>query len=104
VSGFRIEPGVARQLDEIYDYTRDKWGPVQAERYSRGLFESFQAIANQALASRSIPVHFGVDGQYCRYEQHFIYWKRRSDGLIAIFAVLHVRMSQQSRLRLEQEP
>jgi toxin ParE1/3/4 len=73
VNLFRIHPDAARRLDEIYQYTRGRWGEAQAERYIRGLFDCFDAIANRRLPWRSVPAQLGVHGYFCRYEKHFIY-------------------------------
>ncbi len=96
---FRVEDGAGHRLDEIYCYTRDLWGEAQAERYIRGLFERFQAIADRNILWRSIPAEFGVEGYVCRYEKHFIYWKLLEDGVVGIVTVLHERMHQIERFR-----
>ena len=99
MTSFRVQDGAGHRLDQIYAYTRDVWGEAQAERYIRGLFERFEAIASRRLAWRPIPAEFGVDGYVCRYEKHFIYWKLLSDGDVGIVTVLRERMHQLDRLR-----
>ena len=91
---FRVQRAVGHRLDEIYAYTRDTWGEAQAERYIRGLFERFEAIADRRFPWRPIPAEFGVDGFVHRHEKHFIYWKVLQDGDIGIVTVLHERMHQ----------
>jgi toxin ParE1/3/4 len=95
---FRVDPVAAHQIDEIYDYSRRHWGAEQAEHYVHGLFEHFDAISDRRVTWRPIPAGFGVPGFYSRYVQHFVYWRTRSDGNVAIFSVLHVRMQQAVRL------
>jgi toxin ParE1/3/4 len=90
MTSFKVQEGAARRLDQIY---------TQAEHYIRGLFERFEAIAARRFAWRPIPVEFGVDGFVCRYERHFIYWKRVNDGDVGIVTVLHERMHQLDRFR-----
>jgi toxin ParE1/3/4 len=99
VSAFRILRGADHRLDEIYTYTRDYWSDAQAERYLRGLFERFEAIAARRVVWRPIPAEFGVDGFFCRYERHFIYWRVLADGAVGIVTVLHERMHQIDRFR-----
>ena len=99
MSPFSVDPVAARQIDEVYDYSRRHWGAEQAERYVHGMFEHFGAISEQRVIWRAIPAAFGIAGFYSRYERHYVYWKRHSDHGIAIFAVLHVRMQQAVRLR-----
>ena len=39
------------RLDEIYRYTRDRWGEAQAETYITGLF-AFEQIETRGVVSR----------------------------------------------------
>jgi len=99
MSRFRVQKGAEHRLDEIYRYTSDTWGDAQAERYIRGLFERFAAIADMRFPWRPVPAEFGVDGYVCRYERHLIYWKLLADGDVGIVTVLHERMHQIERFR-----
>ena len=96
---FRVLAGAGHRLDEIYVYIRDAWGESQAERYLRGLFERFEAIAARTFPWRPIPAAFGVDGYFRRHEKHVIYWKLLGDGAVGIVTVLHERMNRIERLR-----
>ena len=98
---FRIEPGAAHRLDEIYAYTDRAWGEEQAESYIRGMFARFEVIAKRKAVWRQIPVEYGLEGYFCGYEKHFIYWRVLGDGEIAIAAVLHERMHLVGRLKAE---
>ncbi len=99
MSGYHVQDSAGYRLDQIYTYTREKWGEAQAETYIRGLFERFEAIAAHRFPWRPIPAEFGVDGYVSRYEKHFIYWKRHGDGGVGIVTVLHERMHQIERFR-----
>jgi toxin ParE1/3/4 len=99
VTSFRVQEGASHRLDRIFAYTRDTWGEAQAERYIRGLFERFEAIAARRFPWRPIPAEFGVDGYVCRYEKHLIYWKLLGDGSVGIVTVLRERMHQIDRFR-----
>ncbi len=96
---FRVQPSAGRRLDEIYLYTRITWGDAQADRYIRGLFAKFEDIAAQRVLWRQVPADFGVDGFYCRYEKHVIYWRLLPDGVVGIVTVLHERMHQMDRFQ-----
>ena len=63
----RIQQTAALRIDEIYRYSRDRWGTAQAEAYITGLFEAFDQIETGGVASRPIPAEFGVDGFVFRY-------------------------------------
>jgi toxin ParE1/3/4 len=99
VSRFRVQSAAIQRIDEIYRYTAETWGEAQAERYLRGLFERFEAIAARRFPWRPVVAAFGVDGFVCRYEQHLIYWKVLRDGDVGIVTVLHERMHQIERFR-----
>ena len=89
----------SHRLDEIYRYTRERWGDEQAARYVTGLFEAFEWIETHRIMSRPVPAAFGVDGYMFRYNQHFVYWRRLLDGDIGIVTILHERMHQIDRFR-----
>ncbi|MBU4611962.1 type II toxin-antitoxin system RelE/ParE family toxin [Achromobacter sp. GG226] len=95
----RIQEAASFRLDEIYRYTRDRWGDAQAERYITGLFQAFERIDTHAVASRPVPAEFGVQGYFFRYERHVVYWRRLANGDVGIVTILHERMHQIERFR-----
>ncbi|KAA2311642.1 MULTISPECIES: type II toxin-antitoxin system RelE/ParE family toxin [Rhodobacterales] len=95
----RVQEAASLRLDDIYRYTRDRWGEVQADRYITGMFEAFERIEAHGVASKLIPAEFGVEGFFFRYEHHIVYWRRLSDGDIGIVAILHERMHQIDRFK-----
>jgi toxin ParE1/3/4 len=98
---YRLAARALHRLDEIFDYTCDRWGEAQAERYLRGMLDRFEAVAARRIPWRAIPAEFGVNGYFCRYERHMIYWKELSDGRIGIVTILHERMHAIGRLSAE---
>ena len=92
--GLRIQEAASWRLDDIYRYTRDRWGQAQADRYITGLFDAFARIESHGVASKPVPAEFGVEGFYFRYERHFVYWRRLSNGDIGIVTILHEHMHQ----------
>ena len=101
MAGIRIQAGASLRLDDIYRYTRDRWGAEQADRYITGLFAAFDGIQTRRTPSRPVPAEFGIDGYFFRYERHFVYWRRLSNGDIGIATLLHERMHQIERFREE---
>ena len=99
MASFRVQEAASYRIDEIYRYTRARWGEAQADRYITGLFEAFARIAAGEVASRPVPAEFGVDGFVFRYERHFVYWRRLGNGDIGIVTILHERMHQVDRFR-----
>src|SRR4051794_41005720 len=99
MASVRVQEAASHRLDEIYRYTRDRWGVDQAERYITGLFDAFGKIDRHEVLSRPIPAEFGIDGYFFRYERHFVYWRKLSNGDIGIVTILHERMHQIDRFR-----
>jgi plasmid stabilization system protein ParE len=99
MTAVRVQQAASHRLDDIYRYTRERWGEAQADRYIGGLFDAFACIETHGVTSRPIPAEFGVDGYVFRYEKHLVYWRRLSNGDIGIVTVLHERMHQIERFR-----
>ena len=99
MTAVRVQESASWRLDEIYRHTRDRWGEAQANTYITGLFEAFERIETHGVASKPVPAEFGVEGFYFRYERHFVYWRRLSNGDIGIVTILHERMHQIERFR-----
>lgn len=76
----RIQEAASWRLDDIYRYTLERWGKSQADAYISGLFEAFESIDGRGVASKPVPAELGVEGYFFRYERHFVYWKRLSNG------------------------
>lgn len=95
----RVQEAASHRLDEIYRYTRKRWGAKKADSYITGLFEAFAGIEGHEILSSPIPAELGVEGFCCRYEHHIVYWRRLSNGDIGIVTILHERMHQIDRLR-----
>ena len=95
----RVQEAASLRLDEIYRYTRDRWGPEQADRYITDLFAAFEKIDSHGVVSRPIPAELAIDGFYFRHAHHFVYWRWLSDGDIGIVTILHERMHQMDRFR-----
>lgn len=93
MSGWRLEPAANARLDEIYEYTANRWGEDQADRYVLDLFACFESIARRETLWRSVPAAYGVEGYYARCGIHFIYWRDEPEEIV-IAAILHERMNQ----------
>lgn len=95
----RIQEAASLRLDDIYRYTRDRWGSEQAGRYVTEMFAAFGQIESCGVLSKPIPAEFGVEGYFFRCERHFVYWRRLANGDIGIVTILHERMHQIGRFR-----
>lgn len=95
----RVQQAASYRLDDIYRYTRERWGEAQADRHVTGLFDAFARIETHGVLSRPIPGEFGVEGFVFRHEKHLVYWRYLSNGDIGIVTILHERMHQVDRFR-----
>ena len=50
----RVQEAVSLRLDEIYRYTRDRWGTEQADRYITDLFAAFDRIDRHGVAAEVV--------------------------------------------------
>ena len=64
MTSFLVQEAASHRLDEIYRYTRSRWGSEQANTYITGLFEAFGKIETHEVNSRPVPAEFGVEGYY----------------------------------------
>jgi len=99
MAAYTLWSGASQALVDIYVYTHDEWGLAQADKYLDGFYACFERIASKQENWRTIPAEFGINGYFTRYEKHYIYWKKASNGDIAITAILHERMHQIDRLK-----
>ena len=96
---FLVQEAASHRIDEIYRYTRERWGEEKAESYITGLFEAFEKVETHKVLSRPVPAEFGVEGFFFRYEKHFVYWKHLGNRDIGIVTILHERMHQIERFK-----
>ena len=93
---FVLKPRAQADLDEIWDYTVERWGIEQAETYTRQLAKHIQAIAdNPALGHECDEVQAG----YRQYPSgsHVLFY-RLTDGGIEVVRILHERMDYERHI------
>lgn len=98
MASVKVLNAASHRIDEIYLYSWDQWGEVQAKQCIKGMFACFDKIASREVLWRVIPAEYEVSGYFTAYEKHFIYWRELSDGTIGIATVLHQSMSLGERL------
>ena len=87
---YRLSPAAERDLTDIWRYTSKQWGREQANRYTLGLKDMCQKVADAAQRGQSCA---NIRPGYRRrnIEQHVIYFKMTTEG-IAVVRILHQRM------------
>ena len=88
-----------RELADIYQFSLQRWGVAQADRYIGEMFETFAAIGDGQARSRPLSLS-DVDGEVTIFRSHYIYWFRSPYGEARIATILHQHMVQADRVRI----
>ena len=93
---FVLTPRAQTDLDEIWDYTVDRWGIYQAETYIRQLWNHIQTVADKPALGRECEE---VRAGYRRYPSgsHVLFY-RLTDFGIDIVRILHERMDHERHI------
>lgn len=83
---FVLSPAAQKDVDEIWDYTAEKWGVDQAEKYTQDIRDACFGLAAGKLKSRTVDIKQG----YLKYAvgSHIVYF-RYSDTDLSIIRILH---------------
>ena len=90
MSGFRVTTRALRDLDAIADYTLEKWGERQAEKYISELEQRFRCLAQHPKAGRTRD-EVGVGYRSYPHGAHVIFYVTLGAD-IAIIGVPHGAM------------
>ena len=96
MSAYRLTPRAQRDFDEIWIYSKAKWGARRALVYLRDIRATIALVASNPDLS---PVDDDLPAGYRRRStgSHFIFYRRR-DSFIEIVRVLHQNMDIDSHL------
>ena len=90
MAGYALSPAAQVDLEEIWDYTVRRWGEVQAERYTRDIQATCEALGNGALVGLSAEdIRTGY--RKIGVGSHVLYYRER-EGTLEIVRILHRRM------------
>jgi toxin ParE1/3/4 len=93
---FVLKPRAHADLDEIWNYTADRWGLEQAETYIRQLWKDIQTVVdNPSLGQECADVRPG----YRKYPSgsHVLFYRLTDDG-IDVVRILHERMDYERHI------
>lgn len=84
-----FSPAAEADIDGIWEYSAETWGPDQADRYTDEIRDACLALAHERKLGRLVDVRSG----YLRLStgSHVIYYLDHGDRL-AVIRVLHNRM------------
>ena len=94
---YRLRVAARRDMQEIWRYTRARWGLRQAKAYRQKLTRAFFLLA------RNPSLGISYDDVRKKYRKksvgrHVIYYQIERDGIV-VACVLHGRMRAQRRIR-----
>lgn len=86
-----LTPAAQTDLGEIWDYTCERWGEDQAEKYVREIQRALLSLVGNPLIGR--PCDEVREG-YRRYAvgSHTLYYRVAGNDLIDVVRILHKRM------------
>lgn len=96
MSRYLLNPVARADLEQIYDYTLDRWDIDQAEHYVRELLRAFDRAADNP--GRGRPCDDIRPGYYrLPTGSHTLYY-RITGGTVEIMRILHQRMDPERHL------
>ena len=96
MTGYVLSPRAQADIDEIWDYTADRWNEDQAERYTQDLRRVIEAVARDPRKGRSCD---HIRRGYRKYlvGAHVLFFRAVADR-IEVVRVLHQRMDFEQHL------
>jgi toxin ParE1/3/4 len=96
VSGYALSPRAKADIENIWEYTEERWGLNQAKRYTRELQRAIETVARNPERARSCD---DIRPGYRRFSvgSHIIFFVMKRDW-IEIIRVLHQRMDLDQHL------
>lgn len=97
VSRYLLNPVAHADLEQIYDYTLERWDIDQAEDYVRELLRAFDRVAEHPHIGRSCD---NIRTGYFRLPtgSHTVYYRIAAGDIVEIMRILHQRMDADRRL------
>lgn len=93
----RFTPAALADIESIYDFTLERWGLSQAERYLLQLRDACNDLANGKRRGRDASdIRTGYRKQPCG--SHIIFYRYAESSRIEIVRVLHQAMDLETRL------
>jgi toxin ParE1/3/4 len=91
VSRYLLSPAAQADLEQIWDYTHDRWGVDQAEEYLRELQRAIErAAANPQIGRACDEIRRGYRKLVAG--SHTLFYRVSAEGAIDVVRVLHQRM------------
>ena len=100
-------PPADKAQDKIWNYTLERWGEQQAERYIQGLHQYLQELADREKLWRKlpnsliVPPDLNLQVYFSRYEHHYIFFRQLSENRIGVLSILHENVDMPVQLQAD---
>lgn len=98
MSGFVLSPAARADLDEIWEYTAERWSIDQAERYIRAIADACQDLADGRREGAMVD-HICKGYFKLTVGSHSVFYRRPGPAETIVVRVLHQRMDVPTRLQ-----
>jgi toxin ParE1/3/4 len=97
MTGYVLSPAAQADIERIWDYTVERWGLAQAERYARAIHVACQELA---AGTRSSQAADDIRPGYRKASEgsHVLFFRRLDTGSLNIVRILHQRMDMTRHL------
>lgn len=91
MSRYALSPAAQADLEQIWDYTCQRWSDDQAETYVREIQRAIELVADNPLIGRSCEE---IRTGYRRHAvgSHTLYYRLDAGGLVDVVRILHKHM------------
>ena len=96
MKSYVLSPRAQADIDEIWDYSADRWGIDQADRYIGKLREAIETIANDPRRGRPCD-HLRAGYRRCSVAAHVLFFRVVAGG-VEVVRVLHQSMDFERHL------
>lgn len=94
---FKLTNKAVEDLNDIWEYTIEKWSEEQADKYYNSLLNSFQEIADNPELGKN---YQGIKKELfgLKKNKHIIFYRKSDDKSLEITRILHERMDLINRI------
>ncbi|MGN6207336.1 type II toxin-antitoxin system RelE/ParE family toxin [Asticcacaulis sp.] len=87
MAGYKLTADAERDFENIYRYSIDTFGPLQANNYAVDLIDAFEMLATNPFAGRDIKTIVSDARCFVHASHSIYYWLQ--DETVMIFRILH---------------
>jgi toxin ParE1/3/4 len=91
VSRYLLSPAAQADLEQIWDYTHDRWGIDQAEEYLREIQRAIERAAGNPQIGRACD-EIRAGYRKLATGSHTLFYRVTAESVIDVVRVLHQRM------------